>query len=195
MALDSALLGVAAEGDVGARVYSWDGVWVTVGSMQRPEEVLIDLATPHIVRPTGGGAVLHGHDVTVAIGFPKEALADCGGMVRGTYRAATRPLILALQACGVEATLAEDAGVVDRAPRRIDCFSGSSANDIVHASSRRKICGCALRRTRDAVLLHASIPVREPSVPASQLIWGGVAVEPVHLDKERFAQELRAALS
>jgi hypothetical protein len=55
----------------------------------------------------------------------------------------------------------------------------------------RKVCGCALRRTRDAVLLQASIPTARPSVAPSDVIVGGVTTDALSLR----AEDLAVALS
>jgi len=187
MARDTELLRRAEQGETIARIYGWTALWVTLGRFQRPETTLVEpKSTPHTVRPTGGAAVLHGHDLTVAIAMPIQR------SVKGTYRVATEPLIAALNAAGVPAILAEDIGADDGDPARIDCFAGSSANDIVHRQTRQKACGCALRRTHTAVLLQASIPTGLPLAEPASIIKGGVLVPPVTLDREVFVHALAA---
>lgn len=187
MSRDSALLESAESGEVRARVYGWSSLWVTLGRSQRPETTLVDPeSTPWTIRPTGGAAVLHGHDLTVGLAMPLRR------SVRGTYRVATEPLLVALRAGGVDAILAEDIGADDGDPSRVDCFAGSSSNDIVDRGTRQKVCGCALRRTHRAVLLQASIPVREPLANPAAVILGGVLVPPVLLDRAAFVESLMA---
>jgi lipoate-protein ligase A len=189
MARDVELLAQAERGVVACRVYGWTEPWVTLGRAQRPEIALIDPdSIPWISRPTGGAAVLHGHDLTVGLAFPIRR------SVRDSYRIGSRPLIDALNASGVAAVLAETIGADDGDPRRIDCFAGSSANDIVDPSTRAKVCGCALRRTREAILIQASIPVREPMIVSSTVIRGGVPIRPASLDQGRFLETLQLAL-
>ena len=163
--LDLLLAGKAA-----FRIYTWEGVWVTLGRNQNPEDVLVDPGnTNWIKRPTGGAAVLHGHDVTVGLVLPLKA-----GSVVDTYRTVTESLIKALNELGIPACLAADIGVQTSNPLLADCFATVSKNDIVDPGSMRKICGCALRRTRDAVLLQASIPVQAPTCDPSSIILHGV---------------------
>jgi len=52
-----------------------------------------------------------------------------------------------------------------------DCFADIASYDLV--ANGEKICGCAMRVTRSAALLQASIPFREPTVLASAVIAGG----------------------
>ena len=103
MQRDLALLNA---GEAAFRVYTWEGVWVTLGRNQKPEDVLVDPEnTKWIKRPTGGAAVLHGHDVTVGLVLPLKV-----GSVDSTYRTATEPLIKALNKLGIPAILAADLG-------------------------------------------------------------------------------------
>lgn len=186
---DLKLLLQAEEGTISCRIYGWDSVWVTLGSAQRAEDVFVPGGeVPHVHRPTGGAAVLHGHDLTVGLAMPLRR------GVRDSYRVVTEPLIRALNEAGIDAALAEDIGADRGDPRRIDCFAGSSANDIVHRGTGEKVCGCALRRSRSAVLVQASIPVRRPVVEPSAVLVGGVPVTPVGLDEMRFIRSLEERL-
>lgn len=187
MARDEALL---ESGEVACRVYGWSSVWVTLGRAQVPELTLVDPSCiPWTIRPTGGAAVLHGHDLTIGLAVPMRH------SVRGSYRLLAEPIVLALRAAGCEAALAEDVGADDGDPRRIDCFAGSSSNDIVDTRTGNKVCGCALRRTREAVLLQASIPVSVPPVDPAVVIRGGVVVPPVAIDREVFVNAFRSAIA
>lgn len=192
MARDLGLLAAAEEGRVGARIYTWNSVWVTLGRFQDPEEALVDpKKVPWIQRPTGGAAVLHGHDITVGLAFPLQS------SVRGSYRIATRPLIEALEGAGIPATLAETLDARARtpsAPTKPDCFAEVSANDLIDPATREKVCGCALRRTRKAVLLQASIPVGLPLAEPRTVIIGGNVGTYRPLNAERFAACLRESV-
>lgn len=163
MARDLEMVQGLATRTLAIRVYSWTGLWVTLGRFQTARETLRDPAnTPHTIRPTGGRAVLHGHDATVAIGYsfpPGEAARA----VRRLYRQLTTPLAAALTECGLPARLAEDApGSTTEGTLHPDCFAGTSRNDVVNPATRKKVCGCALRVWNDRVLLQASIPAGVP---------------------------------
>lgn len=161
MARDAELLG---RGERALRVYRWDGPWVSLGRFQAAKDALVsDCKVPHVVRPTGGGAVLHGHDVTIALVFPSESRS-----VKADYERATALILVALNGCGVSAQLAKKGfpsgiGLIN------DCFAHSSPCDIVNEYGQ-KICGCALRRTRNTVLLQASIPTGEPLIEPNTVI-------------------------
>lgn len=171
MAEDLGLLRRAVRGEAGARVYSWDGVWVSLGFNQVPDRDLLHAGnTPHVMRPTGGKAVLHGHDATVGLALPLAALGeDSARSVKRVYRAIARPLALALSDCGLPAVLAESVRVAEGEPDSPDCFSHVSPNDIVDPATGVKVCGCALRVLEGAVLLQASIPARDPDVDPATL--------------------------
>ena len=168
MARDAVLLERAERGGACARVYTWDGAWVSLGRFQRPERALRNPASINwVMRPTGGKAVLHGHDVTVAMAVPLSALGitkSDSRKVSTVYRAVVRPLVEALAAAGLPATLAEETPFVRSAGQTADCFAHVSPNDIVDPATGQKVCGCALRVTPGAVLVQASVPVRRPLV-------------------------------
>lgn len=186
MRMDAALMGQVA---ASARVYTWDGPWVSLGNSQRPETALVDpTMTRWVMRPTGGAAVLHGHDVTVGLSM------QLAGSVKHAYRVASRPIIDALNAVGVAAVLAEDLRVERGGLHLADCFASISRNDIIDRRTLRKVCGCALRRTRDMILLQASIPAGEPLVYAPYVIIGGVPTPGPHIDPYQFRDELEKAL-
>ncbi len=130
MAQDAALLERAERGALGWRVYGWDGPWVSLGHYQSPDRDLLDPASiPWVMRPTGGKAVLHGHDVTVGLAAPLRELATWGNLgreadlnrsLRTVYRLAIRPILEAMRACGVPAVLGEEvkpSGKIDKTMR------------------------------------------------------------------------------
>lgn len=164
MARDTELLGRAESGEVGARIYFWDGPWISIGKFQCPTKAVLSDQVPYVKRPTGGKAVLHGHDVGIGIAVPL-ALIDCSPReVKKAYRLVSRPIIGALNAAGLNADLAEATDYVNRGQKTADCFAFNSANDIVDVDTGHKLCGCALQLTESALLLQASIPNGPPLV-------------------------------
>ncbi len=173
MATDALLLAEAEEGAYAARVYSWSGIWVSLGRFQRASKDLFELdTTKWVLRPTGGKAVLHGHDVTVSLAMPLADSRLASRSLRTNYRVITQPLIGALRECGLAAHLAEDTQFSLRGQRTADCFGFNSPNDVVDENTGRKLCGVALRQTDRAILLQASIPFRIPDVDPASLIVG-----------------------
>lgn len=167
MARDRCLLTTAQGGTPSARVYSWENPAVSLGQFQRVDDALLrDARIQWVRRPTGGRAVLHGHDVTVGIALPLDGLSG----VRQVYPVVIGILAAALRDSGAEAVLgAEILGERGTNPRSADCFATVSPNDIVHPQTRQKVCGCALRLTDRAVLVQASIPAGPPFINPVQV--------------------------
>ncbi|RYG36962.1 hypothetical protein EON81_08095 [bacterium] len=159
MAQDAALL---QAGEPVARIYTWEGPWVTLGRFQRPERSATG-KVPHTIRPTGGKAVLHGHDIVVAAVIPVVERAALGDI----YRSLVEPILRAAGKCGVRAGFASSRRTETLGA---DCFAAKGAFDVVDVFGR-KIAGCALRVTDQAALLQASLPVRDPLVlPSSAIV-------------------------
>ncbi len=199
MARDAELLALAESGGVYARIYRWGGAWVSLGRFQRAEKALIDLASINwVVRPTGGKAVLHGHDVTVSIAANLDDIGlheNYARRVASVYRRIVEPLACALTASGISAVLAEKTSHVRNAGHTADCFAHVSPNDVVDPVTGEKVCGCALRLTQSAVLLQASVPVGLPLVdPALVFEYPSIAGKRRCLDESRLANELMARL-
>lgn len=169
MRLDLELLQLAEGGELSGRVYSWRGPWVSLGKFQRPE---VDLIGPiqYVIRPTGGKAVLHGHDSTIGLAAPLEILGCTARDVKKAYRCISKPIVEALRRCGLESALAEETRFVGSGLKTADCFAFNSPNDIVDERTGKKVCGCALMLTQTAVLLQASIPNGKPVVDPTSVL-------------------------
>lgn len=185
MARDSALLAALQEGAIPPtlRVYQWASPALTYGVNQQLPPRLVDACTalgiPMFRRPTGGKAVLHGHDLTVALVFqippPPAAEVRRGEgfhrpYPRQVYQRLAPALIEAFAQAGVPATQG-DAPAPD--PRNIDdggdCFATPAIADIVHADTGVKLMGCALLVRGACVLMQSSIPLHPPKVPVERL--------------------------
>jgi lipoate-protein ligase A len=203
MARDAAMLDLAEQGRASCRVYRWDGPWVSLGKQQVAQRDLYDsTVAPWVSRPTGGKAVLHGHDVTVGLALPLEFIRPSGEdphplsrSVRKVYRFVTQPLVVALNECGLKVGLAEATEFSGSGVKSADCFSHVSPNDIVRLADGVKACGCALRLTARAVLVQASIPNGPPLVnPASVFGFKQIQTE-LNWDSNQFAESLEKALN
>jgi lipoate-protein ligase A len=139
-------------------------------------------------RPTGGGAVLHGEDLTYALAVPAAWLP---GGVAGGHQRVGEALLAALRAVGVAAEVAP-AGA--RPARDFDCFAVASADEICVAG--RKLVGSAQRRSPVAVLQHGSLRLRPdppPTVAAAGLA-PAASTSLAELGGEADEEVLRAAL-
>ncbi len=183
MARDSRLLGQTA-----CRVYTWDGPWVTLGAFQNPErDLLPDAPVQTVMRPTGGRAVLHGHDVTVGLCAP---LFESTRSVRKVYRWIIQPLVAALNQVGVPSAFGEETPWLRSVGRSQDCFAHVSANDVVDPETGAKRCGCALKLTDTHVLVQASIPAGPPLVDPKLVFVDPAPIHFARVDPQEFSGAL-----
>lgn len=196
MANDVALFhGAELRGEVGCRVYAWNGPWVSLGRFQQPgRDLVASGAVPWVMRPTGGKAVLHGSDVTVGMAVPFSVIGAGPRELRKCYRWVAEPIIEALRACGVAAALGERTAYAGKGPRTADCFTHVASNDIVDERTGQKVCGCALLMGQHAVLLQASIPNGPPPVAPKSVIRDAQAAAGELWDAGGFAAALETAL-
>lgn len=163
MAVDAALLQELI-GDSAAppivRVYRWDRPSVSIGRLQ--DEATVRRAFPGLPltrRPTGGRAVRHGADLTVAVAARESDLplsVDHG--VLSSYRQIVRGVVSAFGALGIAAHIGGGlGGRQDHAP--VDCFARAASCDVVSAETGRKLAGCAQRRQGGVILQQMSIPL------------------------------------
>lgn len=196
---DTALLRRAEGGECWARVYGWDGPWVSLGRSQRADRALIDPdAIAHVKRPTGGKAVLHGHDVTVGLAVPLAQLGltpDQSRAVSLVYRSLIVVLVNALKESGVRAELGENTKFVIDRGHTADCFAHVAPNDVVDPTTGSKVCGCALQLTSQAVLVQASIPARRPLVDPATIFANPAVTAWSMVDSSSFAHALEAELA
>jgi lipoate-protein ligase A len=183
MSRDIELLKGAEGGVSNLRVYEWDGPWVSLGRFQDPQQDLLDAnLIPWVIRPTGGKAVLHGHDLGVTIAAPLARDPNEGGesrSLKGIYRNLMSPLIAALIDLGQPAALGEDREFRTGVLRTSDCFRHISANDVIDPHTGRKLIGCAMRVTKSAVLAQCSIPVAMPLIDPARIYAHAHVAQPV----------------
>ncbi len=162
MAVDEALLEAARTrgappdaGEVRLRLYGWDGPWLSLGRRQRLDArraaACAQAGVGVVRRASGGGAVLHGADLTYAIAAPVE-LFPAG--LRASYELLAGVLVDVLGRLGADVsrqpTPAPAASGVG-----FDCFA-ERAGDEIHIAGR-KLVGSAQRRTGGGLLQHGSI--------------------------------------
>lgn len=172
MARDEALAEAAERSDgVLVRLSTWARPEVSLGAFQRYADACdgdVLRGLPICRRPSGGGAIVHGSDVTLAIAVPRGH--RCGARPEALYDLVHDALVEELRARGVPA--ARSAGVGDRDGRLL-CFDRRARGDVVvrRASGGGyddKVFGSAQRRLRGVVLQHGSLLVAaNESVPAA----------------------------
>ncbi|GIV07097.1 MAG: hypothetical protein KatS3mg017_0299 [Fimbriimonadales bacterium] len=197
MARDLALLEAFERGAAPPtlRVYQWASPAITYGIHQHLPPRLVKACQQHNIpmlrRPTGGKAVLHGHDLTIALVWRP---AETRLYPRQVYLQLAPALIAAFQSLGVPAAQG-DAAASD--PRSVsdggDCFATPAIADIVHAETGVKLMGCALLVRGVSVLMQASIPLRVPSLPVETL-FGHAHPAPPPLDADALTNALYQTL-
>lgn len=176
MAVDAALL----EGAVGPalRFYGWSPHAVSLGHFQRAAD-FADLppGTPLVRRPTGGGAIHHGDELTFALVVDADRLP---GGIAASYRAVHDVFVAALAALGVACERAASGPAPSPRPASRWCFASPTRDDVVTAAG--KLLGSAQRRIRcegrARVLHHGSLVLARPALtPFVAAVADQVAVD------------------
>lgn len=166
MAVDEYLLGWTSQsGCCCWRFYEWVEPTLSLGYFQQYAERdghAASLGCPVVRRASGGGAILHHHELTYSLTVPSDH--PLGRRRQWTYEAIHRTLIAVLSKSGIEASLFGSSEVGDERSSDFLCFKRRSSGDIVVGDV--KIAGSAQRRVADAVLQHGSVLLaRSPSAP------------------------------
>lgn len=188
MAIDAALLEAADECPVGpvVRIYRWSEPTVTVGYFQKDR--VTDTGgglgeCPHVRRLTGGGAILHHHEITYSCVLPRTHVLRESPLA--LYSVMHEAIQIALSQCGVEVgfrsryPMPTAADATEGEP--FLCFLRSDPRDLVALKSPSslfpKVVGSAQRRRRGTILQHGSILLRASSllsdVPGISDLYGG----------------------
>lgn len=159
LALDEALL---RSGTETLRLYAWEPPGLSLGFFQRAAEFEAPPGYALVRRPTGGGAIAHAGELTIAwIGRRRR--------VDEAYAAMNAVVGDALRTLGVDAV--PGAGEPEAAPRGL-CFDAHTRYDLLALG--RKVFGSAQRRGRGRFLLHGSLVLaRNP------LARGAISVEEI----------------
>jgi len=174
MAADEAILRAHVDGKVPPtlRLYGWEKPAVSLGYFQSMEGARIDVeycrdAGIEIVRrPTGGRAVLHGHDLTFSISLDERQIADGFRSVLGSHLWLMGAVVAGLRMLGLEAEIGPANG---RAELRdsADCFAHVAECDV--RVGREKVAGAAQVRRLGGVLQQGSMPCAVPAVEAARV--------------------------
>ena len=175
MRRDERLLQLAVDGrDKSAiRIYRWEEPTVTVGYFQKSlvesgraaiqiqglDSRLADC--PRVIRLSGGGAILHDHEITYSCTLPSQHPVRSNPLK--LYEIVHRAIIGILKDCGVHAQLREEFNqssqdATDRAAEPFLCFLRADPRDIVVDGV--KILGSAQRRRKGCILQHGSLLLR-----------------------------------
>lgn len=164
MAADDLLAEGLPAGGVAMRFYGWRETTLSLGAFQRFDEIAAvpGLAgLPVVRRPSGGGAILHGSDLTYAIAVCRSHAWGCSP--QPLYDAVHAAAVELLRSLSLDAMLFPSGNVADDPIEPFLCFERRSTGDVVCGS--QKVLGSAQRRHRAAVVQHGSLLVRRPVVP------------------------------
>ncbi|MDJ0852875.1 MAG: octanoyltransferase [Myxococcota bacterium] len=195
MGVDEALLASASRGGPPTlRLYTWSGPWLSLGYAQRlapaTTEACRAAGVGVVRRATGGGAVLHGADLTYAVAAPEALLP---GGLQGSYARLSRGLERALGRLGIAVTAGDPPPEATEA-RPFDCFAVAAAHELCVGG--RKLVGSAQRRGQGAVLQHGSLRLRpDPEAARSAAgLAGSGATSLAELGCPAAPEEARGAL-
>jgi lipoate-protein ligase A len=158
MALDEALLRAEGESPECAvfRTYGWSEPTLSLGYFQAVAEAEGDPRWRDVAlvrRATGGGAILHHHELTYSLVVPKSH--PFARRSADLYRAVHTAIASVLQGVGAAAKRRDPSDLKIQQTRPFLCFTDSDREDIVLRG--RKVVGSAQRRGSGAVLQHGSI--------------------------------------
>lgn len=149
-------------GGPAVRLYSWSTPTVSLGGFQRlaEAEAAAEIAgLPIVRRPSGGGAIIHGTDLTYAIAVPRSHA--WGRTPQPLYDAMHAAMVEVLRDLGVDARL-HVPSADDPPADALFCFSRRAPGDVVVGPSPRetaaaKVMGSAQRRLGTSILQHGSL--------------------------------------
>lgn len=160
MAVDEALLESAVEGRLACvRWYQWDAATLSLGYFQATDESLAQpdwVTLPVVRRLSGGGAILHQHELTYSCALPPThpRTVDPFQLYLDVHGA----LIQVLRGRGYDVQLRGSRFGKEGAGEAFLCFSRGDEMDVVLGP--HKVLGSAQRRRKGAVLQHGSLVLR-----------------------------------
>ncbi len=188
MAVDEVLLQSAIENGIATlRWYSWEPT-ASLGYFQRESELQNDprLANlPHVRRLSGGGTLVHDHELTYSLTLPPSQSLITRPME--LYRIVHQCIAAELSSRGAGAALR---GVtVKNRQEPVLCFAREDEHDLV--LNGRKVLGSAQRRRRGAILQHGGLLLAASPVTPELL---GIRDLCPGVDLERLAESLGTAI-
>jgi lipoate-protein ligase A len=207
MAADEMLAAEAARrGQPLIRFYGWDSPTVSLGGFQAiaaARSIPAIAAAPVVRRPSGGGALVHGTDLTYALAVPRGHAWARSPLP--LYDAVHEALVAVLDEFGVVARRhpGRPASLADP----FFCFSRRASGDVVAARPGQKsadddpkILGSAQRRLAAAVVQHGSLLLTSnPGVgadarhPGLAEVGGGVCLGSLRGVAESWTDRIAAA--
>ena len=164
MAIDEALARSSQDGPV-LRLYRWQCPAISWGYFVQADPDVIGRPGWELVRrPTGGGLVEHGEDLTYTLILPR--FIDVALSPAEAFAAANQLVLNALRVVDVQGILATETA----SPQPFYCATQPVAGDVLVGG--RKVAGCAARRLRRAMLLQGYVDLPHLCAPVS---WSRMA--------------------
>lgn len=138
------------------RIYSWEKAAISLGYMQDASTIDSDsvesLNIDVVRRITGGGAVLHGGDLTYSVAA--RVGAEIPYDIMASFKYLCQGLIHGLAGLGISVALGHERPGKHRS---FSCFASIAPTDLQWQG--HKIVGSAQCRKGNALLQHGSIPI------------------------------------
>jgi lipoate-protein ligase A len=204
MAADEALLFDAAECGVATlRFYQWSEPTLSLGYFQSYEDRRQHAASQNcavVRRQTGGGAILHDHELTYSLVLPAaHPLARRSQQlytaVHDAFIAALKPLIATQKPKWILRRLTQ-ISKASEAQEPFLCFARRACGDVVlmdTSGNESKLLGSAQRRHRGAILQHGSLLVE--TSPFAPELAGWLDLTGVHVSIDELVGSLTVAIS
>ncbi len=141
------------------RFYRWDRVCLSLGHFQKEKRVS---GIPVVRRPTGGGALLHGWDISFAIADIRERWGTKPSLIYASVSSILRETFRRL---GVEVKIERFRG---RYLDRFFCFWVPTLGEL--SINGRKVVSMAMRTAKRSFLLHGSVYTSFDYGTASRLL-------------------------
>jgi len=161
MAVDMAMVDIYKMNRVPLfRIYGWEPYSFSIGYFQKALEVL-DISAcvrdgiPFVRRPTGGGIIYHGDEVTYSIVCSSGDIGS-PATVKDGYKILCSFILEAYHQYGLSPAFAIDTGKA-RIEKTTLCFASFQDYDIL--INGKKIGGNAQKRHKDIIMQHGSIPL------------------------------------
>ncbi|GAB4145421.1 MAG: lipoate--protein ligase family protein [Planctomycetaceae bacterium] len=196
MAVDETLLESALEsGMITVRIYRWSEPTVSLGYFQpsvADDFRFGDVELPAVRRLSGGGAIIHHHELTYSLALPPgHRLSSDPTQV---YDVVHARLIEWLNDHGISASMrGENMGGSQPDRETFLCFSRGDRRDVLVKG--RKILGSAQRRRRGAVLQHGSLILdRSPFAPEIEGVAEIAGIESNSLSEGEMGRAIASAM-
>ena len=196
MAVDQALLLTAeTTAEVTLRFYRWKTATLSLGYFQKLADRQQHAESAHcpvVRRASGGGAILHDHELTFSLTLPSKNRWSRKN--NDLYQSVHGCIVESLRALGVDAGLFKTSTGGPKTSPQLNpflCFHRRTDGDII--LNGQKIGGSAQRRAKNAILQHTSLLLRKS--PAAAELPGIEDLAGVSINESGLIKDLVERLS